>query len=214
MKLIECNDLCMKYEGISAFEHVTFTVDEGDFLCIVGEDWSISWQISYGDIILLLNAVFWAVHILIIDRFVERIYSLRFAFVQFAFCAVLNFCCSAFFEEVSVWMVEKALIPILYCGLLSVGVAYTCQIIGQKTADPTYASIILSTESMFGAIGGVLILNERMSMQGYIGCILIFAGVIISQLVFKTRGQKPGKNAVSTMDTSADDCRGNKKISS
>ena len=84
-------------------------------------------------------------------------------------------------------MMQKAVIPILYCGLLSVGVAYTCQIIGQKTADPTYASIILSTESMFGALGGAIFLKEIMTTSGYLGCALIFAGVIISQMVFKRR---------------------------
>ena len=160
------------------------------FLCVVGENWAVNWQISYGDFILLLNAVFWAFHILIIDWFIERIYSLRFAFVQFMFCGVLSFCCAFGFEEISIEMLNAAVIPILYCGLLSVGVAYTCQIIGQKTADPTYASIILSTESMFGAIGGAIILREAMSIQGYLGCVLIFTGVIISQLVFKKKGCK------------------------
>ena len=157
------------------------------FLCIVNEAWQIVWVLSYGDFILLLNAVFWAFHILIIDRFVDKIYSLRFAFTQFMFCGILSFVCGFSFETVSFAMFGKALIPILYCGLLSVGVAYTCQIIAQKNADPTYASIILSTESMFGAIGGAIILNETMSVQGYLGCALIFAGVILSQLVFEKK---------------------------
>lgn len=157
------------------------------FLCIVNESWQIVWVLSYGDFILLLNAVFWAFHILIIDRFVDKIYSIRFAFTQFMFCGILSFVCGFSFETVSFAMLGKALIPILYCGLLSVGVAYTCQIIAQKSADPTYASIILSTESMFGAIGGAIILNETMSVQGYLGCALIFAGVIISQLVFEKK---------------------------
>ncbi len=157
------------------------------FLCIVGENWAVSWQIGYGDFVLLLNAVFWAIHILVIDRFVDRIYSLRFAMTQFVFCGILNFVIAFFTEDISLAMMQKAVIPILYCGLLSVGVAYTCQIIGQKTADPTYASIILSTESMFGALGGAIILKEVMTASGYLGCALIFTGVIISQLVVKRR---------------------------
>lgn len=157
------------------------------FLCVVGENWTVSWQIGYGDFVLLLNAVFWAIHILVIDRFVDRIYSLRFAMTQFVFCGILNFVIAFLAEDISLAMMQKAVIPILYCGLLSVGVAYTCQIIGQKTADPTYASIILSTESMFGALGGAIILKEVMTASGYLGCSLIFAGVIISQLVFKRR---------------------------
>ena len=157
------------------------------FLCIVGKNWTVSWQIGYGDFVLLLNAVFWAIHILVIDRFVDRIYSLRFAMTQFVFCGILNFVIAFITEDISLVMMQKAVIPILYCGLLSVGVAYTCQIIGQKSADPTYASIILSTESMFGALGGAIILKEVMTESGYLGCALIFAGVIISQLVYKRR---------------------------
>ena len=68
------------------------------FLCIVGENWTVSWQIGYGDFVLLLNAVFWAIHILVIDRFADRIYSLRFAMTQFVFCGILNFVI-AFFTE-------------------------------------------------------------------------------------------------------------------
>ncbi len=160
------------------------------FLCIVAEDWTVSWKLSFGDVILFLNAVFWAIHILIIDRFVDRIYSLRFAFTQFVFCGALSLVLGLIFEETSVALLQKAVIPILYCGVLSVGVAYTCQIIGQKTADPTYASIILSTESMFGALGGAVVLKETMTNQGYLGCLLIFSGVIISQLVFCKKTSK------------------------
>jgi drug/metabolite transporter (DMT)-like permease len=77
---------------------------------------------------------------------------------------------------------QSAGIPILYGGLMSVGIAYTCQILGQKDADPTFASIIFSTESVFSAIGGAIILHEIMSGRGYTGCVLIFIGIILSQL--------------------------------
>ncbi len=157
------------------------------FLCIVDEKWRVNWILSIGDIILFFNAVFWAFHIIVIDRFVSRIYSLRFAFTQFVFCGALSFVLALFMETLTLDMIKLAVIPILYCGLMSVGVAYTCQIIGQKHADPTYASIILSTESLFGSIGGVILLNETMTKQGYFGCALIFAGVIVSQIVFKKK---------------------------
>ncbi len=152
------------------------------FLCVTEE-----WKISYGDGVLLLGSVFWAFHILIIDRFVDRIYSLRFASIQFAICSFLGIVCALLFETIAFDAIKLATVPILYGGLMSVGVAYTCQIIGQKSADPTYASIILSTESMFAAIGGVLILNEALSLRGYVGCALMFAGIIVSQIAPKNK---------------------------
>jgi drug/metabolite transporter (DMT)-like permease len=85
-------------------------------------------------------------------------------------------------EKISFDAIKAAGIPILYGGLLSVGVAYTCQILGQKDADPTFASIVFSTESVFSAIGGALLLNEIMSGRSYFGCVLIFIGIVLSQL--------------------------------
>lgn len=155
----------------------------GLFLLCINE----KWQISYGDAVLLCGSVFWAFHILIIDKFVNEIYSLRFAFVQFAVCAVLGIICAIIFESITMYALKSAVIPVLYGGVMSVGVAYTCQIIGQKNADPTYASIILSTESMFSAIGGAVILHEVMTGRGYVGCVCIFIGIIISQIVPKRK---------------------------
>lgn len=181
--------LCGKKTSLNVWLGAFLSVFGMFFLCVVDESWSVSWQVGIGDAVLLLNAVFWALHILVIDKFVGRIYSLRFAMTQFLFCGALSLLVGVLGnEETTPQMLQNALVPILYCGLLSVGVAYTCQIIAQKDADPTYASIVLSTESMFSAIGGMLILNERMSIQGYIGCALIFGGVIISQL--KLSGRK------------------------
>lgn len=176
--------------GIFLGRKTTLNVWMGVFLAVVGMFLiciNEKWQISFGDLILIIGAFFWAFHILVIDKFVDKIYSLRFACTQFTFCGFLGVIIAILFEEITVSGLMGALVPILYGGALSVGVAYTCQIIGQKNADPTYASIILSTESMFGAIGGAIILNETMSIRGYLGCVLIFAGVIVSQLVFKKR---------------------------
>ncbi len=158
----------------------------GMFLICINE----KWQISYGDCVLLIGAIFWALHILVIDKFVDGIYPIRFAFTQFLVCGILGLLCAVSFEDISLAGLQAASIPILYSGILSAGVAYTCQIIGQKSADPTYASIILSTESMFGAIGGAVILGETMTLRAYIGCLLIFAGIIISQLIFKKKSCK------------------------
>ena len=175
----------------------------GMFLICINE----KWQISYGDLVLIIGAFFWAFHILVIDKFVDKIYSIRFACAQFVICGILGVVCALLFEPITLEGLYGAAIPILYGGLLSVGVAYTCQIIGQKSADPTYASIILSTESMFGAIGGAIFLKETMSIRGYLGCVLIFAGVVISQLVFGKKHHKPLETVVSPRDVRANDNR-------
>ena len=135
-----------------------------------------------GDIFLVACAVVYALHIMWIDHFGDRIYSLRFSMTQFAAAAVLNFIGSAFFETVTFAGFQAAFLPILYCGVMSTGVAYTCQVLGQKYSEPTSASIILSTESVFAAIGGALLISERMSASAYAGCVLIFCGIILSQL--------------------------------
>ncbi len=179
--------------GIFLGKRTTFNVWIGALLAVVGMFLicvNEKWQIGMGDTVLIIGAIFWTLHILVIDRFVNEMYAIRFASTQFAVCGILGIVCALIFETITIDGLMNALIPILYGGVLSAGVAYTCQIIGQKNADPTYASIILSTESMFGAIGGALILHEVMTTRGYTGCALIFAGVIISQLVFKKKAPK------------------------
>ena len=116
------------------------------------------------------------------DKYVNNISPLKFSLVQFFVCGVLSLVFALILEDINLVAVKSAGIPILYGGIMSVGVAYTCQILGQRDADPTFASIVFSTESVFSAIGGAIILNEIMSGRGYIGCILIFIGIVLSQL--------------------------------
>lgn len=143
-----------------------------------------------GDLFLIGCAVVYALHIMVIDRVGDRVYSLRFSMTQFFVAAVINFAGSALFEDVTFAGIQSAALPILYCGIMSTGVAYTCQVLGQKYSEPTSASIILSTESVFSAIGGALILHERMAPQAYLGCVLIFAGIILSQVKFGKKKQR------------------------
>ena len=147
-------------------------------LSMTGEE-----KAGIGDLVLILGAIVWAMHILIVDHFNQKqIHPIIFAMGQFAVCAVYNLVGAALFEDMAVSGIVAAGIPILYGGLMSVGVAYTLQILGQRGADPTAASVILSTESMFSAIGGIIILGESMSIGGYVGCVLIFSGVVLAQL--------------------------------
>lgn len=150
-------------------------------------------SVGIGDVVLLVGAVMWALHIIVIDWFGNEIYSLRFAMTQFFVSALLSIIGALIFEDISFAAIFDAKLPILYAGVMSVGVAYTCQIIGQKNADPTFAAIVLSTESVFSAIGEAVILGlvltgydyNPMSLRGYIGCFVIFCGIVISQLNFK-----------------------------
>ncbi len=139
-------------------------------------------NIGMGDIVLIIGAVFWSLHIIVIDRFVDKISPIKFAMTQFLVCGIIGLIIALFNGGIDLEGVKASLVPVLYGGIMSAGVAYTCQILGQKDADPTFASIILSTESVFSAIGGAIILGEKMSLLGYIGCGLIFAGIVLSQL--------------------------------
>lgn len=163
------------------------------FLCMTGDKLTF----GKGDVVLIIGAVFWAIHILVIDKFVNDVSPLKFSMTQFFICGLFS-CFAAFLtEDIQLSAIKSAGIPILYGGLMSVGVAYTCQILGQKKADPTFASIVFSTESVFSAIGGAIILHEIMTGRGYLGCVLIFIGIILSQIdmdFIKKVFKKPLKN--------------------
>lgn len=171
-----------KKTNVLTWVGAVFAVGGLYLLCMTGDE-----KVGIGDLVLLVGTVFWTVHILVIDRFVAEISPLRFAQIQFAVCAVLSIVCALILEDISFIAIKSALLPILYGGLMSVGVAYTCQILGQKDADPTFSAIVLSTESVFAAIGGVLLQNETMTVSAYIGCGLIFVGIVLSQLELKKK---------------------------
>ncbi len=148
------------------------------FLCMTGNEFTF----GIGDVVLIIGAFFWAGHILVVDKYVNDISPLKFSLVQFLVCGVLSLAFAFILEDIELSAIKSAGIPILYGGIMSVGVAYTCQILGQRDADPTFASIVFSTESVFSAIGGAILLNEIMSGRGYLGCVLIFIGIVLSQL--------------------------------
>jgi drug/metabolite transporter (DMT)-like permease len=135
-----------------------------------------------GDGLELLGAFFWAGHVVIIGWLSPRTRALPLAVGQYAVCAVLSLVCAVAFEEVSLAGIRGAAVPILYGGLLSVGLAYTLQVVAQRDANPTHAAILLSFESVFAALGGAVILGERLGPRGVLGCALLFAGMLASQL--------------------------------
>ncbi len=167
-----------KKTSIFTFFGAIFALAGLFFLCMTGDELSF----GIGDIVLIIGAFFWAAHILVVDKYVKDISPLKFSMTQFFVCGFLSIIFAIFTETIELSAIKSAGIPILYGGLMSVGVAYTCQILGQKDADPTFASIIFSTESVFSAIGGAIVLHEIMSGRGYLGCVLIFIGIVFSQL--------------------------------
>ncbi len=156
----------------------------GLFLLSAGEGFD---SVEAGDIVVLIGSFFWTIHILVVDKKVQGINPITFSSMQFAVCGLLNMLFALMTETITWTGISLTAFPILYTGLMSTGVAYTCQVVGQKDADPNYAAIILSTECVFSAIGGAIFLNESFTLRGYIGCVLIFVGIVISQL--KKKGE-------------------------
>mgnify|MGYP002375346475 FL=1 len=138
--------------------------------------------IGRGEWLLILSTVFWALQILVIEHFAGRLSALRFALVQFLTCAVVSSVVALLAESAPFGGLVEAAIPLLYGGLVSVGIAYTLQVVGQRHALATHASLIMATESVFGALGGALLLSEFMGLRGYAGAALMVSGIVISQL--------------------------------
>jgi len=138
-------------------------------------------SIGKGDFLEILAALCFTVHILIIDHYAGRVDALKFSAVQFLTAGVLAFIGAFFLEHISLSSLVNAAIPILYAGVFSAGLGYTLQIMGQQTADPSQASMILSLESVFAALFGYLILHEVLSIKELAGCVLMFAAVLLSQ---------------------------------
>ena len=133
-----------------------------------------------GDIYLLICAVLFAVHILVIDHF-SFVDGVRMSCLQFFVAGMICMVGMLIFEKPDIHSILDAALPILYAGCLSSGAGYTLQIVGQKDADPTVASMLLSLESVFAALSGFVLLNQRMSMHEIFGCTLIFIAVIVAQ---------------------------------
>ena len=159
----------------------------GLYLLSVREDLSV----SRGDVFEIAGAVFWALHILCIDAYVKRSDPLEFSFWQFAFCALFSVGTALFLEPGGFAHVGDALLPILYCGVVSVGIAYTLQVVAQKDVIPAHAALILSVETVFATLGGAVLLGENLGLRGYVGCVLMFSGMILAQWHGLRGGMRP-----------------------
>lgn len=149
----------------------------GLFMLSITEQFTI----GLGDGLQVVGAFFWACHILVIDKFSGRHDALRLSVVQFLTCSALSLALAPAFEAHAYSGIPDALIPILYGGLISVGIAYTLQVVAQRDAKASTAALIMSLESVFGALGGAWLLGEQLSLRGYLGCGLMLAGILVSQ---------------------------------
>jgi drug/metabolite transporter (DMT)-like permease len=150
----------------------------GMFLLSVGDQF----QVASGDWLQLLGAFVWGVHVLLVGFFASRYDPLRLAFLQFATCAAISLLLAVAFEPIHWAAIRQAAPALLYGGFFAVGVGYTLQVVAQQHAIASHAAIILSLEAVFAALAGWLFLDESLAAKGYLGCVLMFAGMLLAQL--------------------------------
>ena len=144
------------------------------FLCI-----SDGLSFSSGDIYVCICAFFFSFHILCCDHFAPRGNAICISAIQFATATVISGIAAFILETPAIDKFISAVIPIIYCGIVSGGIGYTLQMIGQKYTQPTIASLLMSLESVFAVITGVIVLHEQMSIREIIGCVIMFAAIIL-----------------------------------
>ncbi len=142
-------------------------------------------SIGKGDLLIFICAIFFSLHILVIDYFSPMADGVKMSCIQFFVCGIISLIPALLTEEINFKIMLDAWAPILYAGVLSSGVAYTLQIVGQKNMNPTVASLILSMESCISVIAGFLILHQTLTIREVFGCILMFAAIILAQLPSK-----------------------------
>jgi len=164
---------------------LVFSVTGLYFLCVTEK---LTFEIL--DILLILCAVFFALQIMIVDHYVDRVNPIALSSFQFFIVGVISGICMFIFEKPTVSSILAAAGPILYAGVLSSGVAFTLQVVAQKDLDPTLASMIMCLESVVSVLSGFLFLGQKLSAREGIGCILMFVGVILAQLPERAKSDK------------------------
>lgn len=139
-------------------------------------------SINTGDLLVLICSFFWMAQILLIDRYARAVDAIELCFMQMIVCTVGSAALAAIYESFAWSDLWSAAVPILYAGLFSCGVAYTCQILGQAYVEPTQAAILMSTEAIFAAVAGWIILGETMSGVQMMGCALLLGGALMAQV--------------------------------
>lgn len=150
----------------------------GMYLLCVAESFSI----SRGDFFVLICAFLFSAHILVVDYFSPRTDSVKLSCMQFLVSGIICTVLAFIFEEPNFSALAAGAVPVLYAGVLSCGVAYTLQVVGQKNVEPTIASMLLSMESVISVLAGWVILGQKLTAKELAGCVLVFAAVILVQL--------------------------------
>ena len=138
--------------------------------------------INTGDLLVLICSFFWMAQILLIDRYARAVDAIELCFMQMIVCTIGSAVLAAIYESFAWSDIWSAAVPILYAGLFSCGVAYTCQILGQAYVEPTQAAILMSTEAIFAAVAGWIVLGETMSGVQVLGCALLLGGALMAQV--------------------------------
>lgn len=139
-------------------------------------------SISAGDIIIIISAFCYSFHILLVDHFAPHVDNIQLSCLQFLVSGTVSLVLALFLESPGLFQIGGAWIPLLYTGVLSSGVAYTLQIIGQRRVGAAAAPVIMSMESVFAALAGWLILRQPLSPKEIVGCVLVFAAVLMAQM--------------------------------
>lgn len=149
------------------------------YLCINPEDIN---TLNKGDILSFICSVIFAVHILLVEKFAPDVDGIKLSCVQFAISGTISCILMFIFENPDINAITTAILPLLYSGVMSCGLAYTFQIVGQKYTEATVASLLMCMESVFGVLSGAVVLHEVLSGREIIGCAIMFAAIILSQL--------------------------------
>ena len=166
--------------GLKIWVSVMIAVVGLYLLCMKG-----SFSISKGDFLILLCSLTFAMHIMVVDYFTEKVSGTKLSCIQFLFAGGLSAVLMFLYEEPKLSSICAAWLPIAYAGILSCGVAYTFQIIGQRGTDPTIASLILSLESVISVLAGWVLLGQTLSTRELTGCVLMFAAILLAQITPK-----------------------------
>jgi drug/metabolite transporter (DMT)-like permease len=135
-----------------------------------------------GDLFVFIGTFFWAAHVHLVGYLARQANPLHAALVQFVTCSALSLLAAGLFEQTTLPAIQSATIPILYAGILSAGVAFTLQIVGQRTSPPAHAAIVMSLETVFAALAGYTVLHERFTGRDLAGCAFMLAGLMVVQL--------------------------------
>lgn len=169
--------LVHKKAGLQVWIGVVFGIAGLYLLCMTD-----SFSLEKGDALVLICAFIFSLHILVIDHFSQRVDGIKMSCIQFWVCGILSLFCSFLFERPDLQSICDAWLPVCYGGIMSCGVAYTLQIVGQKDMNPTVASLILSLESVVAAAAGFLLLGQAMSLRELVGCLMMVMAITSAQL--------------------------------